>query len=288
MLFSRHRTHGLVSQKHLLHSHTWVRQAASRLWGVYFAARDPAAVLASPEAGDYLAQPHVLFQVSKHFCEQLEGGNVPRGLSAQLVKNFFFVGRAMFPLFKVEHEQTMLERRQEKRSDKGGHLAKQAAEIDSEDDVAAEEAGEEVEPEAERQRSGLLWTYKQLVFVARQEAINTPQQTERRECIFKWFAAMLQHMRSESDVLPRFLLTMVRALYRTEECTKSPDTIRMLAGEVSHLIKEVVGTSAYLATQAKAEQEVTQARATRKRKIAQDVITQPALVSQQQEHALIF
>jgi hypothetical protein len=60
------------------------------LWGVYFAARNPAQLLAdSPaptaaQATDYLRQPGVLFSLGKLFCAQLEGSALDTAFSNQV------------------------------------------------------------------------------------------------------------------------------------------------------------------------------------------------------------
>jgi hypothetical protein len=259
----------VTTQKHLVHSHSWVRQAACRLYGIYFAARDATRVLVDSDPSDYLQRPNVVFQLGKQFCQQLDGAHVDTGLANQLVKNLLFVGRALLPLFLTEASQlppasTSTTRR--------GGKGKGAT-------TASADPGEDGEDEDDgRPRSGMLWTFKQLAFVARQEAVNTPERSARRECVFKWFAAMLQHMRPHAEVIPRFLLSMVRALYRTEICEKSADEIKVLASEVAHMIRGVVGAEAYLAAHTKVALEVTQSRVSRKHKAAITAVMQPALV----------
>ena len=264
-----------------MHSHSWVRQAASRLLGVYFAARDASQLLVGESSSDYLAEADVVFQLGKQFCLMLEGAHVEANLASQLVKNLFFVGRALLPLFQAEVRQAAA-------PEPASHMEEDS---ESEDEEGRDGEDEDAEGEdgsanghaaaaaaAAPKRSGLLWTFKQLTFIARQEAVNTPAQTGRRECVFKWYAAMVQHMSSTPELLPRVLLTMVRGLYRTDECPKSPEGIKALAQDVGQLVKGVVGSEAYLTAQSKAEQEAVQARSSRKRKVAMDAITQPALV----------
>ena len=81
-------------------------------------------------------------------------------------------------------------------------------------------------------------------------------------------------------MLQRFLLTMLRALHHTDECTRSPDTIKSLSAEVSALLRDLVGAQTFIVAHTKAAEELSLARGNRKRKLAQATITQPAIAMQ--------
>jgi hypothetical protein len=290
-------------QRHLSHSHSWVRQAACRLWGVYFAARNPTLLLAADENSDFIAQAGRLFSLGKIFCEQLLAAGVDAAFGNQLLRNLLFVGRALLPAYLAEpppartharqrrrerHQQelaenkTLLEEKASREkpeasgsassSDSGGEVNESSS--DSHDEL--EEVDSAAQPAA---RSGLGWLVKQVSYVARQEALNHASEAVRRECAFKWFAALATHIKTP-EVVQRLLLPMVRALHRTEEDEHSPAGIKQLAAEVSGLLREVVGAAAFIQAHTTAATELAQTRGARKQKLAQAVITQPAVAMQ--------
>ncbi len=106
------------------------------------------------------------------------------------------------------------------------------------------------------------------------------QETARRACVFKWFAGMATQLVGAPAVLQRLLLTMLRGLHRTEECTQSPADVKALAAEVAALLRELAGAPAFIAAHTKAAEELARARGERKRKTAQAALLQPAVAMQ--------
>lgn len=106
----------------VLYPHAWVRLAAARVWGSFFAERHPGTL--SPGGGaigdladanyqtakakgkdqgagsgdggrEFLQTRRVLFRLCKNFCAQLNRSQVDPKLMDQCVKNLVFLGRAM-------------------------------------------------------------------------------------------------------------------------------------------------------------------------------------------------
>lgn len=208
----------------LLHSHEWVRLASARLFGVYFA--DDA--MASDAEG-FIAQDGCLIELSKLFCQQLEEAHVSAPLSQQLLKNLFFIGKRLYTEYAIGMAEGAL----------------------------GEPDGEPVQV-----RNGTAWTFKQLGYVARMECANKAKQSVRRECAFKWFAAMV-------DACPTcataFLDTILEPLYRTEESFGSTVELKDLGAQVQTLVKGVVGSSAYFAAHNRVRDKVAMVRLGRKR-----------------------
>ncbi len=67
-----------------MYSHQWVRSSACKLFGLYFAARDPASVL---KGNDYLALPGAIYRAGKLFMKQLESPHLDDALADQVIAN---------------------------------------------------------------------------------------------------------------------------------------------------------------------------------------------------------
>ena len=74
--------------------------------------------------------------------------------------------------------------------------------------------------------SGLVWTLKQLSYLARTECTNTAEQSLVRECVFKLFAAFGNFVK-EGDQLRPFLKVMLEPLFRTEDSEDSSEEVSL-------------------------------------------------------------
>jgi U3 small nucleolar RNA-associated protein 20 len=224
----------------LLFDHHWVRLAAARLFGTYFAARTPQ-LFVKPAGNEYLAMPTAIFRVGKQMCAMLESERLTDDLSDVLVKNVHFVIRVLVGL----------------------HAA-----------FVPPAEGEDVDEKDVRNPSGLVWTVKQLAYWARTETNQSPDTAFRREVVYKVFAAMVQFMKSAEDVLPH-LNTVVESLYRTEESEASPPEIKDIGSQVQKLIQKKVGNGPYFTAFNKARDKVAKARAQRKQQQMQMAMVDP-------------
>lgn len=223
----------------LLYSHTWVRLAAARLLGLYFAARVPETLLVGDTRSDVLCQNSTLFTIGKSLCRQIESTHVDEALRTQIVKNLFFVGRALFQVYLLEPLTPRVPRAPKRKAERSGEPDEGDCN-DSNDDVISDNdddiigdgiddgpGGTKQIDVATAQPSGLVWTFKQLSYLARTETTKTPSLYHRREIIFKFFAAMANYMPTSVQLTP-FLIDMIRPLYRTELNGLSPDSIKEL------------------------------------------------------------
>jgi U3 small nucleolar RNA-associated protein 20 len=253
-----------VAEACLLYDHSWVRLAAAQLIGCYMDARAPRQI-ATRTCTDYLGVGDKVFRLGQTFCEQLESTRLDSKLADQLMKNLFFVGRVLFLLHTSGPTPVPVGR-----AKKGSNSDAVAAsgDGDGDDDSDGDEEAVVV------QSSGLVWTLKQLSYLARREATTTPEATARRDCIFKVFAALVQFMATSEAVLPH-LKTLVEPLYRTEDSEESPDSIKDLGTQTQKLIEEVVGQAEFSAAFNKARVKVAVQRAHRKQGVQKLAVLNP-------------
>jgi len=297
----------------LLYDHAWVRLAAARLFRVYITARDPA-VFVKPAGNEYLALPGVVFRVGKAFTTQLESTRMSKDLGDVLVKNLVFVVRVLAAIH-AEYEASPAGMAAAAanaaaaaaiagNSKAGDDAAGAAAAAAAAAGAAAGEGGDldafwnsaeaigtavpsakvaAVGAQTRRGRSknpsGLMWTIKQLGYMARQETNTTPEVAVRRDCVFKVVAAMVQFMGTVDRIKP-FLDTIVESLYRTEENEASPDDIKDLSSQVQKLVQKTVGNAAFFTSFNAARDKVAKARAARKLERLQEAVIDPTKAAQ--------
>ncbi|CAG8782598.1 28065_t:CDS:2, partial [Dentiscutata erythropus] len=96
----------ILVEKHILHSHSWIRLASSRLFGLYFANINPETMIATEsnnERNDYLTKD-LLKKLATSFCTQLKSELLGQELATQIVKNLFFIGKCFYYLSPDEDE----------------------------------------------------------------------------------------------------------------------------------------------------------------------------------------
>jgi hypothetical protein len=107
----------------------------------------------------------------------------------QLLKNMLFLGRAMLPVFLAEPVPEKLPRGRVHGKSAAATPAASSDAVDSEGDNSGDEGDEESGADAVK-RSGLLWTFKQMMYIAKQETAHRPTVTFRCFSVY-FFASFL-------------------------------------------------------------------------------------------------
>ncbi|KAG2158692.1 armadillo-type protein [Suillus bovinus] len=227
---------------YLLFPHAWVRSAACRLLGVFFAFYGPTPTLESS---------HLTLQLMKDIagklCTQLKSSNLDAPLGVQIVKNLFFIGK----LFCTVPSSLTF-----------GSDINDAAEMDSdvgESDDSAEQSKPTQMSREKRSQDPLPWLFSKLSYQARSAHIarrnrgNTSNQTTWSLAplsILRFFAAMASHM--EANQLERFLTHILTPVYRiTEDDTirdAGMEELKVTTAELLDLLQNKVGTTVFANT----------------------------------------
>lgn len=224
---------------YLLFPHAWVRSAACRLLGVFFAFYGSTPTLESP---------HLTLQLMKDIagklCTQLKSSNLDAPLGLQIVKNLFFVGK----LFCTVPS-----------SSPSGSNTNDIAEADS-DGGESDDSAEQPKPtrmsRENRSHDPLPWLFSKLSYqtrsahIARRNRGNASNQTTWSLAplsILRFFAAMTSHM--EGTQLERFLPHILTPVYRiTEDDTirdAGMEELKVTATELIDLLQNKVGTTVF-------------------------------------------
>ncbi|KAG1818154.1 armadillo-type protein [Suillus subaureus] len=266
---------------YLLFPHAWVRSAACRLLGVFFAFYGPTPTLESP----YLTL-QLMKDIAGKLCTQLKSSNLDAPLGLQIVKNLFFVGK----LFCTVPSSSPF-----------GINTNDTAETDSdggESDGSAEQPKPTQMSRGKFSQDPLPWLFSKLSYqtrsahIARRNRGNTSNQTTWSLAplsILRFFAAMASHM--EGTQLERFLPHILTPVYRiTEDDTirdAGMEELKVTATELLDLLQNKVGTTIFANTYnrirqgassiqqerrvARATKATTNPEAAAKRKLARNV-----------------
>lgn len=266
---------------YLLFPHAWVRSAACRLLGVFFAFYGPTPTLENSHLTLQLMK-----DIAEKLCTQLKSSNLDAPLGLQIVKNLFFVGK----LFCTVPS-----------SSPSGSNTNHTAETDS-DGGESDDSAEQLKPtQMSREKSSqdpLPWLFSKLSYQARSAHIarrnrgNAPNQTTWSLAplsILRFFAAMASHM--EATQLERFLTHILTPVYRITEDDTIRDAgmgeLKVTATELLDLLQNKVGTTVFANTYnrirqgassiqqerrvARATKATTNPEAAAKRKLARNV-----------------
>ncbi|KAG2102831.1 armadillo-type protein [Suillus discolor] len=266
---------------YLLFPHAWVRSAACRLLGVFFAFYGPTPTLESSHLTLQLMN-----DIAEKLCTQLKSSNLDAPLGLQIVKNLFFVGK----LFCTVPS-----------SSPSGSNTNDTAETDSdggESDDSAEQSKPTQTSREKRSQDPLPWLFSKLSYQARSahiarrnrgNASNKTTWSLAPLSILRFFAAMASHM--EATQLERFLTHILTPVYRiTEDDTirdAGMEELKVTATELLDLLQNKVGTTVFANTYnrirqgassiqqerrvARATKATTNPEAAAKRKLARNV-----------------
>lgn len=267
---------------YLLFPHAWVRSAACRLLGVFFAFYGPTPTLESSHLTLQLIK-----DIAEKLCSQLKSPHLDAPLGLQIVKNLFFVGK----LFCTVPSSSPF--------GSNTNNTTEGAEGDSdgnESDDSAEQPSRM--SRGKRSQDPLPWLFSKLSYQARSCHIarrnrgntsNQPTWSLAPLSILRFFAAMASHM--ESSQLERFLPHILTPVYRiTEDDTirdAGMEELKVTATELLDLLQNKVGTTTFANTYnrirqgasniqqerrvARATKATTNPEATAKRKLARNV-----------------
>ncbi|KAG2048035.1 hypothetical protein BDR06DRAFT_943462 [Suillus hirtellus] len=266
---------------YLLFPHAWVRSAACRLLGVFFAFYGP-----TPTLEDSHLTLQLMKDIAEKLCTQLKSSNLDAPLGLQIVKNLFFVGKLSYTVPSSSPSSSNTNHTTETDSDGG------------ESDDSAEQSKPTQMSREKSSQDPLPWLFSKLSYQARSAHIarrnrgNAPNQTTWSLAplsILRFFAAMASHM--EATQLERFLTHILTPVYRiTEDDTirdAGMEELKVTATELLDLLQNKVGTTVFANTYnrirqgassiqqerrvARATKATTNPEAAAKRKLARNV-----------------
>ncbi|KAF5369329.1 hypothetical protein D9758_002677 [Tetrapyrgos nigripes] len=256
---------------HLLFPHAWVRTASCRLLGTLFGASAVQIPLADPETMDQEFSPYTrsgMKEIAQKLCTQLKSEHLDEGLSLQVVKCLFFIGKcyALVPFQNVEEEAN---------KDNG------------------EDEGDEEEDTGDQQGNDLPWLFSKLsyqlrsaIIARRNRSSSKPNWFHQPLSVIRWFAAMASHL--EADVLGRFLVHILSPIYRVTEDDTIHDPkmgeLKDLSTELQDLIQSKVGTTKFTQVYTQIRQGVAKVRRERKEARVLQVATNPQAAASRKMH----
>jgi U3 small nucleolar RNA-associated protein 20 len=255
----------------LCYRHAWVRLAASRVIGQYLDRRATGGKTRTLITGTqlrsspFLSDPAHCAALARRLCVQIDRPSVAPELSLRAVKSLVFLTSAMV------HIELELER------GGGSPVRADAALEGEEEDVGGGESEVGVQEKVDAPKDLLSWIFHRLSYMARRRG------EDRRCAVFQFFAAVTT-LESQA-VVERFLPHMLSPLYRAtsdgqaEASAHGNDAVE-LAKEVTALIEEKAGATAFLKAFSDVQKQATQKRASRKQARAVEAITDPGAAAQ--------
>ncbi|GAA6031952.1 hypothetical protein JCM8097_003358 [Rhodosporidiobolus ruineniae] len=255
---------------HLLYPHLWIRTSSSRLLGSLYAASTSS--MSSTDLSDRhpLATPNLLDAAQKA-CLQLKSPLLDDALAMQIVKNLFFAAKCF--------------------AARSGRVAAQDGEEDGAEDEAEEE--EAAQTDEQRKADPLKWLFTRLSYQLRQAHMLRPsrfdtsagQWSRQPASILRWFAAVISFL--DAATLERFILQLAVPIFRIVEDPNAQDPqfaeLQTLANEVSSLLQEKIGTTAFSRVYNDIRKRAAERRNARKVEQAQKVFTDPAEEAKRRE-----
>ena len=160
-----------LAHSFLLCYHSWVRMAAGRLFGTYFAVIDSSTGLMNGEPS-YLSNVETLHSLCRDFIQQLSAVELlTEEMGVQLVKNLFFLGKlydAMDLQGKVAEPG-----RDAARSESEGEQDDNDDNGDDDDDNGNDNDNDDDDAEEKSKPRGLHWLVRRLSFLARREHLKS-------------------------------------------------------------------------------------------------------------------
>ncbi|CAG8668326.1 8263_t:CDS:2, partial [Acaulospora morrowiae] len=247
----------LLVEEHILYPHAWVRLAASRLFGMYFAIINPETMIASGSNTkiEYLSRD-ILRKLSSSFCTQLKSELLGPELAMQIVKNLFFIGKCfyyMLPDKDIGDVKTMDEIGDTSKDFQDDKEDGKEDDKESPDSMVEDNNINDV-PDADEQqftrdlkvessnnsRKSLHWLFKKLSYQARFASIKKDDVDHQRKSIYQWIAAMITFMPPEES--EQYISLSISPIYRfvNDETIKGQeiDNLKLLGREVLDIIQK--------------------------------------------------
>ncbi|KAJ2719960.1 U3 snoRNP protein [Coemansia sp. Benny D115] len=250
-------THGqapiwLLAAKHLVHPHPWVRLAASRLLGTYFASADPEWMLqAEPSSGEKAKEgrswevaaeyaggevKYVLMSVYQlrglvsSLVVQLSSRGLSPELGNQVVKNLYFIAKCFLITAPKDTDAAAAKRREDADGsdlDREEVSDQDAADAEADADAALDLSDSEDEDEADgnqadaddlenvSEENSLIWLINRISRLARTELIRGRGAVSRRTYSFRLFAAIAALLPPSLLSQSEYIVPILNPLHRT-------------------------------------------------------------------------
>lgn len=282
-------------QAHLLYPHSWVRVAASRIFGLLFARYEPrklAQTICKDEksgssnkqreafSGDWLpcGGRSLIDKLVISFLEQFQSRQVPNDLLDQLVKNLLFVGKVLLYLSHGTSEKT------------DRKLAKDASDKNQKKDDEStgefEYGREQTEGDNNQCGQSDHRTFGWFVFKIEKElrvlrVNNRTPNYEKRTCLYKLLAAL--SLECPREVLQCYSHNFLRPLVRDLESTAKDQDFYQLVKDASHVIRREMGFEQYQEGYARQLTELARIKAHRKQSKAVEKVLNPEVNLERKE-----
>lgn len=253
----------------MLFPHAWVRAAASRLLGSFYAWK----ISFGHQSDSHPASRAGMITVATNSSIQLRSEHLDQPFALQIVKNLVFLGKTFY----------------------GTLDATQNAEDDSEDESEDDEGGENERGELSKleriKRAPLPWLFSKLSYQVRTAHLkrrNTFAASKKWHLeplsVLQWFAAMVAHM--EAEDLERFLNHVLTPVYRLLEDDTirdaGMDEVKLVAQELQDLVQSKVGITKFTAAYGQIRQGALNVRRERKVARAMQVASDPQAAAKRQ------
>lgn len=287
----------------LLYPHAWVRTAACRLLGTFFASVPVAAPSDNPmDEADGQSSPtstQGMRAIANALALQLKSEHLDEALGLQVVKNLFFVGKcfATVATAEVPVEETT------EQAEQPGDIEEEESDEEDEEDENEKGSASENDESNKGDKNPLPWLFSKLSYQARSAHIARQNRKTRTvsalfskarlslmhclvsqdawfhqlSAIFRWFAAMASYF--EPSQATRYLPHILSPVYRVSEddITRDPhmDELKTLASELISLLQSRAGVTAFASAYSIIRQKVTATRHERRTKRALQMTADP-------------
>jgi len=275
----------------LIHPHHWVRLAASRCLGTYFAEIDASTLhpvqkqnpkqkqnnqnkrKADQQNDDGLSlfsQKDIIQLIFHHLCMQLTGEVLDDELGTQIIKNLFFITKCLHlhPHLNIPRTQEGAESEEE--------LEEEGEAAEQDPDATAGSTFNVGESPFVEKKGPLTWLFKRLSRIARFEGGKNKTFSQRNN-IFKWYAVVGNYLQKEE--LEKYLVHILSPLFRVVHGPTLKNLefnkLKKLAGEIMKLLQKIVGTTQYFQAYNHVRMSIQNIRQERKQKKVLEAVTNP-------------
>eukprot|EP01083_Nonionella_stella_P048614 129842_1 len=265
----------------LLHFHTWVRLASARVMGRYFASLKLDSIENHLER-TLLQSGEGAFLVGRRLCSALDSEMIEEALATQIIKDLLFttmvihrVGQcgSSTPEATIENHTKPCTSSPEKSemnqscSDQKELIASPQNDSTDNNDVTNSSPETDI---VSNKNNDLTW------IIGRMSDMAKRQSRVKKESVFKWFAALITQLDTETVVayLRFFMMPLYQASIAPTATDKS-EKFKEFTQKVLDSLKEKIGADTFLKAYNDARQQINEKRAARKRKRAVERVAEP-------------